>query len=334
MAKKSFKALMKNKQNSAAVEGVNQVIENKSPEFDKRDGMAHQIMSDIARPEIEAEGQIVRVPITEVYAETQVRPDQDFDDEVIDGMADSFVTVGILTPPRCFPRDRNGYRIWMGETRWRSAKKRGDSHIDIYVGTPPKDDKMRIIGQLIENLQQSGLKPLATALAFDELKRLHNMSGEDIAKTVGKPTSYISKHLRLVDAPESVIKLLRDGVTSDIDLAYTLTQISELSPQVTDKLTSQARTSGLTRTDAKGELDRLKSKKNGKISHAKSTSKNKKKAANASPVWSVQVQFDGQVGTIVTDRAPDADHKVWVRTVEGDVSVDAASLIVQGVIKG
>ncbi|MBL1657545.1 ParB/RepB/Spo0J family partition protein, partial [Klebsiella pneumoniae] len=138
---------------------------------------------------------------------------------------------GMLTPPRCYPRDRRGYQIWLGETRVRTARKRGDTHIDIYVGKPPRERKERIIGQLIENLQQSGLKPLATAKSFYELKHEFNMTGEQIAKTMGKPTSFVSKHLRLLDAPENVTALLRDKVTSDIDLAYTLIQVNEKSPE-------------------------------------------------------------------------------------------------------
>jgi ParB family chromosome partitioning protein len=165
-------------------------------------------MADIARPDIEPDGQIIRVDINLVYAEEQVRPEEDFDEEVIEGMSDTFETIGMLTPPRCYPRDRRGYQIWLGETRVRTARKRGDTHIDIYVGKPPRERKERIIGQLIENLQQSGLKPLATAKSFYELKHQFNMTGEQIAKTMGKPTSFVSKHLRLIDAPENVTALL------------------------------------------------------------------------------------------------------------------------------
>lgn len=226
MAKKPFmkrlQAQQEMKKNSAIVSDIEKVIANKQPDEQSHDIAAHQIMADIARPDIEPDGQIIRVDINLVYAEEQVRPEEDFEEDIIDGMSDTFETIGMLTPPRCYPRDRRGYQIWLGETRVRTARKRGDTHIDIYVGKPPRERKERIIGQLIENLQQSGLKPLATAKSFYELKHEFNMTGEQIAKTMGKPTSFVSKHLRLIDAPENVTALLRDKVTSDVDRSLIL----------------------------------------------------------------------------------------------------------------
>jgi ParB family chromosome partitioning protein len=223
----------------------------------------------------------------------------------------------------------------MGETRYRAAKKRGDKTIDIYVGVPPKDDKTRIIGQLIENLQQSGLKPLATAIAFDELKREHGMTGEQIAKTVGKPTSFVSKHLRLVTAPESVTALLRDKITSDVDLAYTLIQVTELSSDEGEKLVQEARQSGITRNQVKQSLDKLKGKDKENISHAKSKSNKSASAKNkdkhiAHNTWQVVVEFDNQEGTIMTDRDPEEEGYVWVKVEIGEISVEAANLRVKG----
>ena len=338
MAKKQFMSRLREQNSKTAPETINKVIETKSPNEEIKDAAAHQIMTDIARPELETEGQIIRVPINEVYAEIQVRPEEDFDDSVIEGMADTFNSVGILTPPRCYPKDRNGYRIWMGETRWRTAKKRGDNFIDIYVGSPPKNEKLRIIGQLIENLQQSGLKPLATAIAFNDLKSIHGMTGEEIAKTVGKPTSFVSKHLKLINAPESVITLLKDKVTVDVDLAYTLTQINEINPEITEKLVTKARNDGVTRNEAKDELSRIKNNEN--ISHAKSINikkidkgtKSKKHSVQAD-LWYVQVEYGHNIGVIITDKKPEGDGVVWVKNENSIDSISVDKLRVIGLVK-
>lgn len=130
-----------NEKNSAIVSDIEKVIANKQPDEQSHDIAAHQIMADIARPDIEPDGQIIRVDINLVYAEEQVRPEEDFEEDIIDGMSDTFETIGMLTPPRCYPRDRRGYQIWLGETRVRTARKRGDTHIDIYVGKPPRKEK-------------------------------------------------------------------------------------------------------------------------------------------------------------------------------------------------
>lgn len=252
---------------------------------------ASKIRSEIARPGLEPEGQIVRVRADEIYEVEQVRPEDDFDEEIISGMVDSFSEFGNLTPPRCFPKDRKGYRVWFGATRIRSMKKRGDEFIDIYVGRPPKDEKQRIMGQLIENLQQSGLKPLATALAFEQLKTDFNMTGEEIARSLGKPTAFVSKHIRIGSAPEKIKALLKNKSVSDVDLAYTLIQIDSIDAGAADRLIERHKAGNtLTRAQVKKELDRLKgrdvSKVSSKISHAKTSSDTEKPLSETDKVIS------------------------------------------------
>ncbi|EDZ09456.1 putative partitioning protein ParB, partial [Salmonella enterica subsp. enterica serovar Saintpaul str. SARA29] len=74
MAKKPFmkrlQAQQEMKKNSAVVSDIEKVIANKQPDEQSHDIAAHQIMADIARPDIEPDGQIIRVDINLVYAET------------------------------------------------------------------------------------------------------------------------------------------------------------------------------------------------------------------------------------------------------------------------
>lgn len=263
---------------AAAVPGISAGLINRETSKPADSLGANSIQTEITRPELQPGGQIVRVRIDEVYATKQVRPEEDFEEETLDGMKDSYSEVGMLTPPRCFPKDKNGYRIWMGETRWRSAKRRNDEFIDIYVGPPPEDDRVRILGQLIENVQQSGLKPLATAEGILELKTIHKMTGKQIAKSLGKPESYVSKHLRLVEAPVFIKSLLKDKVTADSELIYILTQVNDVSSSDAEKLAEGVRSGGLTRTDVNNELSRLKGKK------PKSKPAGKEETASPAPV--------------------------------------------------
>lgn len=336
MAKKPFmkrlSAQQEKRKADTVVSDIEQVITNKQPDFKQHDSNAHHIMAEISRPDVEPEGQIIRVDIDLVYATEQVRPEEDFDNDVINGMSDTYNSIGMLVPPRCFPRDRKGFRIWMGETRVRAARKRGDKQIDIYVGKPPKDEKDRIIGQLIENLQQSGLKPLATAKGFKELKELYGMSGEQIARTMGKPTSFVSKHLRLLDAPVAVTSLIRDGITTDVDLAYTLLQVSEKSPEEADKLITEARGAGISRAQVKDVLNQLKTPQTGNISHAKSGRKSgpTKPVNKSAQLWNVWVEFSGQEGIVITTRSPEKDGSIWVKTESGETCVAPSLLSVKG----
>jgi len=312
---------------------------------------ASKIRTEIARPGLEPDGQIVRVRADEIYEVEQVRPEDDFDDEVISGMVESFSEFGNLTPPRCFPKDRNGYRVWFGATRIRSMKKRGDEFIDIYVGRPPKDEKQRIMGQLIENLQQSGLKPLATALAFERLKTDFNMTGEEIARSLGKPTAFVSKHMRIGSAPEKIKALLKNKSVSDVDLAYTLIQIDSLDAGAADRLIEKHTTGKtLTRALVKKELDQLKGRASRnpepQISHAKPvvTSSHLSDNENSSDFSSQKsppatgksvllhdsdklvpvVMLEGAECTVLLDKKPEEFGWVWVK-VGGDERYVSAS---------
>lgn len=94
MAKKPFmkrlQAQQVMKKNAAVVSDIEQVIANKQPDEESHDIAAHKIMADIARPDIEPDGQIIRVDINLVYAEEQVRPEEDFEEDIIDGMSDTW----------------------------------------------------------------------------------------------------------------------------------------------------------------------------------------------------------------------------------------------------
>ncbi|HBH6890306.1 ParB/RepB/Spo0J family partition protein [Serratia bockelmannii] len=292
---KNFKAAMRKKREGAAVpqQQAETAVHERELELPKNDLQQSELQ--VNRPADEPAGQIIRVGIDEVYAEEQVRPEEDFEEETIEGMSQSYDEFGILTPPRCYPRDKRGYRIWMGETRWRSAKRHGDQTIDIYVGLPPENDTKRIYGQLIENIHQSGLKPLATAIQLKKLRDEHGETQEAIARKLGIPKALVSKYLRLVNAPDAVIALLRDKVTKDVDLVYTLCQINDINPQSVEKLASMARTGKLTRQTAIKELNVLKGKPD----------KNKKPPEP--PAGQVEPSA-GQVSDRATDSKPVGDE--------------------------
>lgn len=259
--KKQLEARNQVKPQAAVVPGIQDNLLEREPAAPQSPNTGQSLLSQLSRPELAPSGQIIRVRLDEVYSIEQVRPEEDFEEETLKGMEETYDEVGILTPPRVFPRDKNGYKIWFGETRIRSARRHGDEYIDVYVGLPPKNDKVRLLGQLIENLHQSGLKPLATANAMLELKNNWNMNGEQIAKSIGKPVSYVSKHMRLCDAPAVIRDLLKDKVTGDVDLVYTLCQIHDRSPEMAQELAQTARTKTLTRQVAKAELSKLKNRK-------------------------------------------------------------------------
>lgn len=360
--KDKIKAQNSAKAQSTTIPSVSVALANRDVNEPVDAEKANAILTEISRPELQPDGQIVRVPIDEVYAVKQVRPEEDFEEETLENLKNSYSETGLLTPPRCFPRDSRGYRIWFGETRWRSMKRANEEFIDIYVGKPPKDDKQRIIGQLNENLHQSGLRPLATAESIYELKTEFNMTGEEIAAVIGKKPTFVSKHLKLVDTGDYIKALLRDKITADLELAYNLSQVNDISPEVAETLSKQAREKGLTRAEVKSELNRLKGKPAKQKGNAPGADieppapaplptsgttasqpavKNNDKASSGAiesthntgqeNECQVMVMVDGQKGQLLTDRVPEQYGFVWVRLDIGEMCVEANSVSLQGI---
>lgn len=373
MAKKFADALRQKRATTATATSQSQV---KTRQTERELALPHE---DLSQQELkvnqlrqeEPAGQVIRVPIDDVYALAQVRPEEDFEEEVIDEMKQTYGDFGILMPPRCFPRDKHGYRIWMGETRWRSAKAKGDLFIDIYVGAPPENEKKRIYGQLIENLHQSGLKPLATAIQLQALRDVHGETQESMSRTLGKPKTFISKHMRLIDAPAVVISLLKDKVTKDVDLVYTLCQINDINPDRVDNLVKLIRDNKLTRQGAIKELNVLKGKlsknarpvnsaaeppkencntdalmeqpgtatqRNGNNASRMENGGNEKipetQSGNAVPeakTTRVVVRFEDREGYLLTDRIPKEYGQVWIELPLGGQCIDAAEITILGI---
>lgn len=308
----------------------------------------------ISRGNLEADGQIIRVPVGEIYTVVQVRPEEDFEESALNDMAESYEEFGILQPPRVFPKDKKGYRIWFGETRWRTARKKGLTHIDVYVGRPPRDERTRVLGQLIENLHQSGLKPLAVAEALKELKHAHDMTGEQISKSIGKPIAFVSKHLRLAEAPDAVRSLLHSKITRDVDLAYMLCQINDISPELTATLCAQAVAGNLSRKDTKVALEKIKSNKKPTLKNPKPTRQQSElpsscdrklphdgkvqlppltEALQAPVRLNVEIVELGVRGYILLDKIDDEYGQIWIQTDSGEYCVPATEVKILGLRK-
>ena len=73
------------------------------------------------------------------------------------------------------------------------------------------DDKVSQEVALIENLQRENLDAVEEAKGYKSLIDGFSMTQEDISKKVGKSRSYITNTLRLLNLPDSVLKMLIAG---------------------------------------------------------------------------------------------------------------------------
>ncbi|MBQ8409032.1 MAG: ParB/RepB/Spo0J family partition protein [Clostridia bacterium] len=139
------------------------------------------------------------------------QPRKDFDEEAIQLLADSIAIHGVLQPiivreNADFP---GTYEIIAGERRWRAAKIAGLSEIPVVL-VDGDDLKVAQIA-LVENVQREDLNPVEEAFAYQALIERFGLTQEQLSKEVGKSRSAVANMLRLVDLPDEVLTLLKEG---------------------------------------------------------------------------------------------------------------------------
>ena len=197
---------------------------------------------------------IIELKINEIEPNVN-QPRKSFDDDKIQELADSIKEHGVIQPIIVSKKD-DYYQIIAGERRWRASKKAGLKTIPAIV-RDYDEKKIREVS-LIENIQRQNLNPIETAKAIKELMEVHDMTQDDIAKTLGKSRSTIANTLRVLNLDERVQEMIETGKISE-GHARTLASIE--SPTKQYKLALDIINMDLSVRDAENYA---KSKKEGK----------------------------------------------------------------------
>jgi|TARA_B110000495_G_scaffold93955_1_gene81167 ParB family chromosome partitioning protein len=140
------------------------------------------------------------------------QPRRDFNEKLLEDLCDSIKEKGIITPITVRERD-GSYEIIAGERRWRAAKKAKLRSVPAYVININNASEMMEVA-LIENIQRESLNPIEEAEGYAILNSQHDLSHDDIAKTIGKKRTTVSNSLRLLKLPPDIRKSIRNGKIS------------------------------------------------------------------------------------------------------------------------
>ena len=159
------------------------------------------------------EGAATTLRISEIEPRAD-QPRKQFDREALEALADSVAAYGVLQPilVRQNPNFEGNFEIIAGERRWRAAKMAGLTEIPAIV--LDGDDLKAAQIALIENVQREDLNVVEEAIAYQALMDRFDMTQEQVAQQVGKSRPAITNMLRLLDLPEEVLDLLRQGELS------------------------------------------------------------------------------------------------------------------------
>ncbi|MDX9790160.1 MAG: ParB/RepB/Spo0J family partition protein [Candidatus Kapabacteria bacterium] len=213
----------------------------------------------------ESNSMIAMIDVSKIRA-NPYQPRQDFDDEALEGLKNSILKHGLITPITV-RKSLNGFELISGERRLRAHQLAKIETIPAYVldvNTPIELLELA----MIENIQREDLNPIEAAHGYKRLIEEFNYTQEQVAERVGKDRSTVTNFLRLLKLPENLQEALRN---KDITIGHAraLLAISDvarmiwagneviqnkLSVRDTEALVKQIESSALTSNKPKSKL--------------------------------------------------------------------------------
>lgn len=146
----------------------------------------------------------------------RIRPNADqprrtFTPDQLQELTDSIREKGIIQP-LILRQDKSGfdgYEIVAGERRWRAAQAAQLHEVPAIIRDYTDTEVLEVA--IIENIQRADLNPVEEAAGYRQLMDRFGHTQERISEALGKSRSHIANLLRLLNLPEDVQALLRDG---------------------------------------------------------------------------------------------------------------------------
>ncbi len=134
------------------------------------------------------------------------QPRKIFDNEELESLAASINTYGLIQPITVRKMGENNYELIAGERRFRASRLCKMTEIDAFV-IEAGNNKSACLA-LIENVQRSDLHFFEEAMAIGELIKEHNLTQEQVSKSIGKKQSTVANKLRILKLPPKVRELI------------------------------------------------------------------------------------------------------------------------------
>ncbi len=158
-------------------------------------------------------GSVTTLRISEIEPRKN-QPRKTFEEESLRALSQSVSEHGVLQP--IIVRESSAvaglYEIIAGERRWRASKMAGLTEIPVVIFDG--DDLKAAEVAIIENVQRQDLNPLEEALGYRDLIERFELTQEQVAARVGKSRPTIANMMRLLELPDEVLTMLRDGKIS------------------------------------------------------------------------------------------------------------------------
>lgn len=171
-------------------------------------GMSALIYDNAMEP---TSGESVRLSINEIEPNRD-QPRKIFEEQALAELSASIKEHGVLQPLLVRPMADGSYRLVAGERRYRAARMAGVTEVPVTIRE--MTDEEESIFALIENLHREDLNAIEEAQGIKTLIDTFGFTQEEAAQKVGKSRTAVTNSLRLLNLPEDISILVRDGKIS------------------------------------------------------------------------------------------------------------------------
>ncbi|MEZ5100489.1 MAG: ParB/RepB/Spo0J family partition protein [Thermoleophilia bacterium] len=137
------------------------------------------------------------------------QPRRHFDQEAIEGLAESIRAQGVVQPVIVRPDPEGGYELIAGERRWRAAQLAGLATVPALIRE--SDDREAMMLALVENVARENLSPVEEARAYAVLMDELGLGLGEVAERVGRSKATVSNRVRLLELADDVLSLVERG---------------------------------------------------------------------------------------------------------------------------
>jgi ParB family chromosome partitioning protein len=173
------------------------------------------LMSDVAEADAASAAGVVnaerQVPIEQI-APNPEQPRKRFGADDLEDLTNSIREKGVIQPLIVREVAPNRFEIVAGERRWRAAQQAKLHTLPVIVRDFSDTEVLEVA--IIENIQRADLNPVEEAAGYRQLMDRFGHTQEKMAEALGKSRSHIANLLRLLNLPDEVLELLREGQLS------------------------------------------------------------------------------------------------------------------------
>ncbi len=176
----------------------------------KRRGLGKGLAELIPAAAPVQEGEVVAEVPVGLIDPNPYQPRRDFSQQELAELAASIKAQGMLQPIILRKSTGGRYQVVAGERRLRATRDLGRAKIQAIVR--PLEDGQLLELALVENLIRSDLNEIEVAEALQGLQNQYAYTTTQLAEVIGKSRPAVSNTLRLLELPDSVKSLVRNGM--------------------------------------------------------------------------------------------------------------------------